>query len=176
MANGKFNVSWFGIILVVFGAAMLLDRLDVINVDFSNILWPFMMILGLLIVGRGFSADRRGKIYWGTVLFLYSLFFLLRSIDRFEIEGYMFFPASFIIFGIAFFMMYLTNLKDWPLLIPSVILCFVGSMFILTEYGILYRWEVWDIVRLWWPVILILFGVAMLLKRRCNSTPSAPQA
>ena len=171
----RFKTSWFGILLIIFGAAMLMDRLGVINIDFANLFWPLMMIVGLMIVGKGFASDKRGKIYWGTVLFMYSLFFLMRSIDTFELHGYIFFPASFLIFGIAFFMMYLTNLKDWPLLIPSVVLCFIGAMFILTEYGFLYKWEVWDIVRLWWPVILILFGLAMLLRRKCNSSPSTPQ-
>mgnify|MGYP001239066332 FL=1 len=171
----RFNTLWFGILLIIFGAAMLMDRLGVINIDFANLFWPLMMIVGLMIVGKGFASDKRGKIYWGTVLFMYSLFFLMRSIDTFELHGYIFFPASFLIFGIAFFMMYLTNLKDWPLLIPAVVLCFIGSMFILTEYGFLYKWEVWDIVRLWWPIILIMFGLAMLLRRKCNSSPSTPQ-
>ncbi|MBI4809915.1 MAG: hypothetical protein HY800_00385 [Ignavibacteriales bacterium] len=161
----NFKTSWFGIALIVIGAAMLLDQLDVLNIDFSTIFWPLLMLIGIVTVGRGFTENRRAKIYWGTVLFLYSLFFLLKSIDYFEIYAHTFFPASFLIFGIAFFMMYLNNFKDWPLLIPAIVLSGIGSIFILTEYGFFYRWDVWDAVRTYWPVILILFGLAILLKR-----------
>lgn len=170
MNNARNKISWFGIALIIIGVAMLLDHLDIYNIAFSSIFWPLMMIIGIVTVAGGFSQNRRGKIYWGTVLFLYSLFFLLRSIDTIEIYGYIFLPASFLIFGIGFFMMFLNNLKDWPFLIPAFILTGIGSLFILTEYGYLSQWELWDIVRTYWPVILILFGLAMLLKRYTTKT------
>jgi len=163
MYNNK--TSWLGVVLIIIGIVMLLDKLDVINVDFGTILWPLLMLVGVIVVARGFSDNRRGKIYWGTVLFLYALFFLLKSIDYFEIYSQTFFPASFLIFGIAFLMMYLNNFKDWPLLIPALVLIALGCVFILTEYGIIYRWDVWNFISVYWPVILILFGIAILLKR-----------
>jgi len=172
MSNHKYKTSWFGIALMIVGGFMLLERFNVVDIDFATVFWPLMMLIGIVSVGRGFSQERRGKIFWGTVLFLYSLFFLLKSIDSFEIYGYTFFPASFLIFGIAFLMMYLNNFKDWPFLIPAFLLSVVGALFILSEYGFLYRWEVWDIMRLYWPVILILLGLAMLLRRKYHS--SAP--
>lgn len=165
MSVARCRTSWFGIALIIIGVAMLLDHLHIFDIAFSSIFWPLMMIVGIVAVAGGFSQNRRGKIYWGTVLFLYSLFFLLRSIDSIELYSYIFLPASFLIFGIGFFMMYLNNFKDWPFLIPAILLTGIGSLFLLTEYGCFSHREVWDAVRTYWPVILILFGLAMLLKR-----------
>jgi hypothetical protein len=170
--NGNVKkISWFGIVLIVLGLFMLLDRFDLIQFHFSSVIWPLMMLLGIMAVARGFNQNRRGKIFWGTTLFLYSLFFLLKSIDYFEIYGQTIFPATFLIFGIAFFMLYINNLKDWPFLIPTVLLTGIGGAFLLSEYGYLYRWDVIDVVRTYWPVILILTGLGLLF-RRYNSKPN----
>jgi len=174
MSNNTVKISWFGIILIIVGVVMLLDKFQVINISFSSIFWPLMMLVGIIAVGRGYNQNRRGKIFWGTVLFMYALFFFLRSSDYFEVYSHTFFPATFLIFGIAFFMMYLSNMKDWPLLIPAVVLAAAGSLFILNEYGYIYDWEVWDVIRLYWPVILILFGVAILLRRRYTVNSNKP--
>lgn len=163
--NGNVRISWFGIALIIVGMALLLDRFDVIDIDFSTVFWPIVMIAGILLVGRGFSLNGRGKIFWGTVLFLSALFFFLRSSEYVEVYGHMFPPATLLIFGIAFLMLYLHNIRDWYLLIPAVALCGVGIVFILVEYGYLYRWEVWEAVRMYWPIVLILFGVAIMLRR-----------
>lgn len=173
MSIARCRTSWFGIALIIIGVAMLLDHLNIVEIAFSSIFFPLMMIVGLVAVAHGFSQNRRGKIYWGTVLFLYSLFFLLRSIDTIELYAYIFLPASFLIFGIGFFMMFLNNLKDWPFLIPAILLTGIGSLFIFTEYGCLSHREVLDIARTYWPVVLILFGVAILL-RRYNTKSDTP--
>lgn len=173
MSNLKSNISWFGILLVVIGIIMLLDHFSVFSIDFSTIFWPLMMLVGIVIVSRGFGGNHRGKIFWGSVLFLYSLFFFIRSIDYFDVHGRLIFPASFIIFGVAFFMMYLGNMKDWPLIIPSAILGAMGVIFILTEYGYLYRWDVWDAVVDYWPVLLIVVGIVMIMKHK-SSAPKPP--
>jgi len=171
MSNIKYNISWFGILLVVIGIVMLLDHFSVFDIDFSTVFWPLMMLVGIVIVSRGFVGINRGKIFWGSVLFLYSLFFLIRSIDYFEIQGRLIFPASFIIFGIAFFMMYMGNIKDWPLIIPAAILGGMGTLFILTEYGYLYRWDVWEAIADYWPVLLIIVGFVLILKHKSSAPP-----
>lgn len=167
----KSNISWFGILLVIVGLIMLLDHLGVFSINFSLVFWPLMMLLGVVITSKGFTSLNRGKIFWGSVLFLYSLFFLIRSIDYFYVHGQLIFPASFMIFGIAFLMMYLGNMKDWPLIIPAAILMGMGAVFFLTEYGYLYRREVWEAIADYWPVLLIIVGLIMILRCKNDKTP-----
>jgi hypothetical protein len=176
MSNGRKNIPWFGVALVVIGAAILLQKLHVIEVDFWTVFWPLMMLMGLVGVARGFSGEKRGKIFWGTVGFLFSLFFLLRSLDFVEIRPHMFLPAAFLVFGIAFLMLFVNTFRDWYLLIPAVILGGTGVMFLLAEYGFLYYWDVWQTFRVYWPAVLILFGLAIILKRRSGQPSNPPPA
>jgi hypothetical protein len=157
---------WFGLILVVLGVVLLLRKWYLIDIDFSTILWGGLCLIGFTGVVRGFGANTRGRVFGNTVLFLYGLFFLLRSIDALEIRSHMFFPVTFLVFGIAFLMMYLCELKDWYLLIPAFILGGIGAAFILANLGYLYAWEIWDVVTDYWPVVLILIGVSILFRRR----------
>jgi hypothetical protein len=156
----------FGILLFVVGVALLLEKLDVIEFGWSRILWAAVAVLGAAIVIRAFVQNGRAGIFWGTVLFLYSLFFLLRSLDLIEGHVAVFLPASFAILGFAFLMLFVSDPKDWHLLIPSVILLGFGGAFMLAEAGYIRRWEMWDSFKTWWPLILVLVGFSLILRRR----------
>ena len=162
----KIPISWFGLALIIIGAALLLDRLNVVEIHFSTVFWPIVMVLGLMSVGRGFGQNRRGKIFWGSVWFLYGLFFFLRSSDFVELRGHMFVPATFLIIGIAFLMMYFNNLKDWFFLLSSLIFIGIGMAYICAELDYLSYWDLHDALRVYWPVILILFGLTFIFRRR----------
>jgi hypothetical protein len=156
----------FGILLLVVGVALLLEKLDVIAFGWSRLLWAAAALLGAVIVIRAFVQDGRARVFWGTVLFLYGLFFLMRSLDLVESHMAVFMPASFVILGFAFLMLFVSDLKDWHLLIPSVILLGFGGAFMLTEVGYIRRWEMWDTFRTWWPLILVLVGLSLILRRK----------
>jgi hypothetical protein len=159
---------WIGVILIVAGGAMLVNRLGIFQIGYSYIVWSLVMIFGVVEVGRGFSSSNSGRIFFGTVLFLYGLYFLLRATDYVELRGHMFIPATFIIVGFAFIMTYLNNVREWAFLIPATILMGLGAAYILSETGYLYPWEVREMVRMYWPVGLILIGLAILFRRRVH--------
>jgi hypothetical protein len=156
----------FGILLLVVGVALLLEKLNVIEFGWSRILWAAVTVLGAAIVIRAFVQNGRAGIFWGTVLFLYGLFFLLRSLDLIQGHVAVFMPASFAILGFAFLMLFVSDPKDWHLLIPSLILLGFGGAFMLAEAGYIRRWEMWDTFKTWWPLILVLVGFSLILRRR----------
>jgi len=171
MQTTKRHIPWLGVALIGIGIVLLLDRLDILDVRFSTLIWPIVVLFGLVRVGQGFSRNIQSRVFTGTVIFLYGLFFLLRSTDYVELHGHMFFPATFLIFGIAFLMMFLNNLKEWVFLLPAILLCGVGTAFILGEMGYLYRYDVWEAVRLYWPLGLVIIGLAIILRRKTQTQP-----
>lgn len=176
MDRSRKQISWFGVALIIFGTVILLHRLHVIRVGFDQILWAMLMLVGIMGVVKGFSRDRRGKIFWGTVWFLLGLFFLLHSIDRIEFRAHMFPPAMFLIVGLAFLMTYLNDLHDWYILIPAFILTAIGGAFILADFGYLTQWEVWEAVRMYWPVALIILGAGLIMRRKMRLPSNPPTA
>jgi hypothetical protein len=156
----------FGILLLVVGIALLLEKLDVIEFGWSRLLWAAVALLGAAIVIRAFVQDGRARIFWGTVLFLYGLLFFLRSLDLVEAHVAVFMPATFVILGFAFLMLFVSDPKDWHLLIPTVLLLGFGGAFMFAEVGFIRRWEMWDTFRTWWPLILVLVGISLVFRRK----------
>jgi hypothetical protein len=175
MDTYKRQFSWFGVALILFGAALLMNKLNYVHFGFWNIFYVFLMLIGLAGVIRGFSENLKGKIFWSSVLFLYGVFFSLRNIDRYEFGYHLFLPASFLIFGIAFFMMFLNNFRDWHLLIPTFFLSGIGVAFLLSELGYIYYWDVWEMLHTYWPVVVILIGLALMIRRRPQIPPPPVQ-
>ncbi len=161
-----FRFPWIGVVLILVGGVLLLDRLHVADIRFSYVFWALLMVFGLIKVSQGFSNNSSGRVFMGTIFFLYGLYFLLRVLDYVEFRGHIFIPATFIIIGFAFIMTFLNNMREWSLLVPAILLMGIGSAYILSDMGYLYPWEVGEYVRMYWPVGLILVGIALLFRRR----------
>ena len=50
-----------------------------------------------------------------------------------------------------------------PKLIPALILIVLGSVFLLSNFGLMPR--LGPLFAQWWPVILVVVGATMLLRR-----------
>jgi len=157
--------SWLGTGLVIIGAAMLLDRLDLVRVGWQPVFWIVILIFGGLRAVDGFSRKKHGRVFWGTMLFLFGTYQLLRGLDVVELRSYWMLPAMLVIVGSSFLMMYVGSPREWHLLIPSALLLGTGAALILTEHGYIYRYDVIETVRLYWPVGLIMFGLALVARR-----------
>jgi hypothetical protein len=71
-----------------------------------------------------------------------------------------------VIFGFSFLVLFIFNVRDWHLLIPSLLFVGLGAALMLTELKMLYAEQVWHVVKSYWPVALILMGAAMVLRKR----------
>lgn len=174
MTNHKPVISWFGIALVIIGGALLLAKLNVLDVRFSTVFWGVVTVLGLVAATRGFASNFRWKIFWGTLCFLYGLFFFLRTSEVVDLRAHMFVPASFLIFGVAFLMMYMNDMKEWFFLIPAAVLGGAGALFVLADLDYVSYWDVYDTIHRYWPVVLILLGLAFIFRRRNSHQPENP--
>lgn len=174
MSRTAARVSLLGLFLVLFGAALLLKKAGVVDLHIREILWPALALLGLFLAGRGLVDGRRGRIVGGTVLALYSIFFLVRSYDRYDFPFETIVPATFFVFGVVFVMLFVNRPSEWYFLVPGALLLLVGTSFMLTEFGYWYGWEVRDAIATWWPLAPVLMGAGMLLRRRRTpgDTPS----
>jgi len=162
--------NWlFGLLLIVYGTVIFLNKLDIIEVDFFEVIWPIVMLFGLLGVVSGFSERRNGKIFWGTCGFLFGLFLFIKSVETVNIPSAITLPIIIFIFGTALLMMYFNVIKEWFLLIFVFVFYIVGGAFLGSYFELFERWEVWENLRLYWPVVLILIGVAIILKRRSKT-------
>lgn len=172
MTNNK-NLPWFGTMLILFGVVLLLNQINIIDVKFSQVMWAALAVYGFAISYHGFTKKRNGKIFWGTVLFLTSIFFILKNLyifDAYQCDfgsgHFVLFPAWFLIFGFAFLMVFINNSKEYVHLILSLVLISIGGSAILVEAGYLYEWDVWYVLRHYWPLVLVAIGLSLVFRRK----------
>ncbi len=54
-------------------------------------------------------------------------------------------------------------------MLGPIVLIALGVLFLLSNFGLLPR--LWPLLAQWWPVILIVVGISMLVKRSRESRP-----
>jgi hypothetical protein len=168
--NSKSRI--FGVLLIALGSMLLLDRLEVISLGGGRIFWMFLGIWGGLLAVQGFSMKRRGRIFWGSLLFFLGIFFSLDAWDLIWLTDELRFGGISLALGLAFVMLYAFEPRNFGVLVPAVLFVGFGAAMILVEYDYLDWWEVRRVIRTYWPLVLILWGAAMLVKRRPQ--PSQP--
>lgn len=157
--------SWLGMGLVLVGGAMLLDRLNVVQVGWQSVVWALVAAYGTMKSIDGFNKKKSGRVFWGTFLFLFGAYNVLRGLDVIELRSYWLVPALLLIVGFSLLMMYLCTPRDWHLLVPAIALLGVGSSIVLTELGYFYRYDVIETIRMYWPISFVVFGLALVLRR-----------
>ncbi|MEP0822842.1 MAG: hypothetical protein HRF44_08325 [Ignavibacterium sp.] len=155
-----------GSLFVILGASLLLDRLDVVLVRWDKFFWIAVTATGGFLVADGYTHARRGRIYWGSVMLFFGAYQTLLRFDVLERYGIHTVPTLFIVFGLAFLLLYLRFPSEWPLLIPFFILTGSGVTFLLWWWEFVEWYEIRMFIRTWWPVLLILIGFSMLFRRR----------
>jgi LiaF transmembrane domain len=161
---------WLGISLILIGVAMLLDRLDVVEWEWWVVVWAIVAALGGIKIAQGVAHRKGGKVFWGTVLLLFGGVQVLDYAGLLNgFPHYMFpfsLPVVLAVVGVAFLAMFLIEPREWQLLVPACAFLGLGTVMILADLGTLSRDSVVDAVSSYWPVGLIVFGMALLLRRR----------
>jgi hypothetical protein len=166
MARGSLSFPWFGVLLIIVGSVLLVDRLVPIDLGYRPLIWTGVGLVGIVNAVRGFNRDSPGRIFWGTVLFLYGVYFFIQVLEIPNRGLHLFFPSTLIIIGAAFLMTYLNNIREWFLVVPGSLLAGLGAAMLLSRLGFYDWWRVWLPIRLYWPVILVITGTALLLSSR----------
>ena len=155
-----------GIILVLIGVALLLHQMDIIDIGGWTLVWVAVFIFGAATVIRSFVINERRRVFFGSLCYLSGLLAILVKVNVVHAGPIVFFPAFLIIFGLSFLTLFVFRVSDWHLLIPAFIFCGLGATLMLTELGFWYTKDVIHNVGAYWPLLLIVLGVSMLLRKR----------
>ncbi|MCX6137311.1 MAG: DUF5668 domain-containing protein [Ignavibacteriales bacterium] len=155
-----------GSILVLIGVALLLHQMDIIDIGGWALVWVAIFVYGAANVIRSIVMKERHHIFFGTLCYLSGLLAMLVKFNAVHADPIVFFPAFLIIFGLSFAMLFIFQPSDWHLLIPAFIFCGLGAALMMTELGSWYARDVIHAIGTYWPLLLIVVGVSMLLRKR----------
>ncbi len=157
---------FFGLLLILVGAVMLLDRTGVISLGWHSVFWGLVTLLGAYKLYAGFADPAREGIFWGTLFFFVGAYNFLNDLDLLEFSSSLLLPLFLIVMGVGFLLKFFRHLHDWHLIVPALFFVGLGAAMVLSELGTVGRWEVLGAIKAYWPVALILFGAALLLNRK----------
>jgi len=160
MSSHKHSI-WPGLILILIGAILLIHKLIPDAFSWSKIHPLIFMALGVLLYVAILGRQNKGAVFPATILFLLGLFYFVRNYDIIDYYDELW-PVLSIILGLAFVSIFITKPANWGVLIPAGIFLFLGVVFLLRKFYIIY-WDVWDLVSDYWPVILIIIGGGIIL-------------
>ncbi|MEJ2635913.1 MAG: DUF5668 domain-containing protein [Calditrichia bacterium] len=149
------SLVW-GIFLILIGFLFLGNNLHWFEVDWEN-LWPLIMVFGGLLFWIGWLVNRKeyGLLMPGTILVAYGLLFLYcASYGWYWMEDL--WPVFLLGPGLGFLFMYWGGQRERGLLIPALILIVLSVLF----------WSGHDAFRFFWPILLILVGIYLLISHR----------
>ncbi len=156
MANQR-SAIWTGSLLIFVGALLLAANL--LEIDWHK-MWPFLFFAGAAVNFSIFLADRRnfGVLMPATILLVYGALFLYCAWWGWWHMSELW-PAFILGPGAGLLMMYLFGRRETGLLIPAFILIGISAVFFVTFGPLRYYSR-------YWPVILIILGAMLLLKRQ----------
>ncbi|HDL18023.1 MAG TPA: hypothetical protein ENH29_03115 [Bacteroidetes bacterium] len=163
-----------GAILILIGVLIIIHKMDIFNFYWRNLYPVIFLALGAWFFFNVFLRKQRGQAFPGTLFLLLGIFFILRNYSLFY-PYYIdeFWPVFLIIFGLAFVVQFLFRPDDWGLLIPGFIFLLLGFVFLARTMGWFLPYQIEYIVETYWPVLLILIGIAIIFSGLKKKQPES---
>ena len=155
---------WPAIILIVVGVLLILYQTDLLDFSSADIIsYGFVFIGGVFVVKSLNRPDRRG-ILGGVFFALFGITMILmreHSLPRDDEFG---FAAFFLALALGNFA-YLPFKKDKSTnIIWGIVFGAIGGLLLWAHYGYFPSWYIYEQIAMYWPVILIVIGTAMIVK------------
>jgi hypothetical protein len=156
MANPR-GAIWTGSLLILVGALLLAANL--FEIEWRK-LWPLLFFAGAAVNLSIFFANRSnyGVLMPATILLIYGVLFQYCALEGWWRMSELW-PTFILGPGVGLLMMYLFGKRESGLLIPAFILIGLSAVFFVAFGPLRYY-------RQYWPVILIIVGLLLLLKRQ----------
>lgn len=158
----KRNGTFWGLMLIVIGTLVFLNRMfNFAELNISN-LWPLFVIVPGLSFEIGYFSNKKdpGVLVPGGILTTIGLLFFFETFSHWNYSAYTW-PIYPLAVAIGLFQLYIHGHRSNGLLIPIFILTATALIsFITMVYGNIYSWANFDFIM---PVLVILLGIVILI-------------
>ena len=162
------QITILTLVLIFFVAAVFLRLLDLINLDSTELFAYGFILYGVATVYTTFGEKNKFLLFAGSVVFLAGIVISLPQHFEFVKPLNIFLPSSALILGIALLIVFLDDTKNKAIMIASFILIIAGFVLVFISRSVqlsVYFESVIDFIIVYWPVLLIVSGVTIILKR-----------
>jgi len=164
MMQDKFKL--LGAALILFGVLLLVHRIGYLPLHWHEIAWGVLTLIGAAKVVRGFSRRAPVTVFWGMAYFLAGSVGVVHHIYALAFTPLSGASIVVLILAISFLAAFLTNTGQWHIDIPTLFFLSLGTLLVASDFDYVSRWDILETFSTYWPLALVLFGVALLLNRR----------
>ncbi len=150
-------------VLIAFGLFLILNQFNVIYFSRLNIFITVSTFFGIVLLNKGFSHPMKKGILGGSFFMLFAVILVLMHFDFLPINDQIGTGLIFILLGLANIIYFLAYPKKTANIIFAILFLLFGLPFLLTHYDILSSWMIKDYFMTYWPVLLILIGLGLLI-------------
>ena len=163
--NRNYSSLVVGLIFILIGAGLLLDRLHLFMFGWVQI-YPIIFLIIAAVSFLNAASGHKNSAFWGGIFAVLGLFFFLRNFDIIPFFWFSeFWPIFLIALGVGFLVLYIFNPRDWGVLIPGFILVSIGGLFALDSMSLIEDAFdfIFEVVSVYWPLVFVLFGLGLIL-------------
>ena len=153
-----------GIILIVLGGLILLDQLQLFHLSGKNLIALLSVILGLLLIKKSQNRPKKRGLLAGSFFLIWGGLFLVFDYHTSPMGRTLFFGHFFLSLGLAnLIYFFFSGVTKSLYLFAFVLFEAIGATMVAAYYGKLDVLRLQSIVDTYWPVVLILFGIFILV-------------
>lgn len=165
--------SFIGIFLILVGLALILRDYYYFDRYFFRSFGFF--IIGVLGFLRSFSSTPRRGLYISSIFLFIGLYYILADAGFYYAERGLNTSAFTLIAGLSFYPLFLFGERNWRHLLYGNLIIAVGVVFLLFHLRYIPYYTFESIILDFWPVVLIVIGVAYLVQGLFSSKSRALQ-
>ncbi len=159
-----------GIVLIILGILILLDQLQVFSVSAKHFVAFSSVLLGGLLIKKALKRPKRGGLLAGSFFLIWGAFFFFLNCYACPKGRILFWGQFFLSLGLANLIYFLFSGVTKSLnLFAFVLYAAIGGTMLGAFYGKLDIWRLENLLNTYWPVILILLGLFILVDSYWNN-------
>ncbi|MBN2415875.1 hypothetical protein JXO52_08530 [bacterium] len=160
----KTHHSYVPGILLIAAGAWLMSRQSWLIYDIWQYLFPvLLLLLAAAVIINGRRTEKPSAFFWGTFLSLMSVYYFLENYSLAALPAGIEWPAVILSAGIAFLVSFFIRPNKVGLLLPGCLLTVWGGVDVLEAFHI-HTFDYIDMLERYWPGLLIVFGLALILR------------
>lgn len=158
-----------GIILIIIGGLILLNQFQIFSLSGKNLMGITSILLGLLLLKKSFSSLKYKGLLGGSFFVIWGILLIVFTYSDQPLGHTLFFGNVFLSLGLASLIYFIFSGAGRSVhLFVFLLFASMGGTMIAAYYGKLDVWQLEDILDTYWPVILIVLGIFILVDSYWN--------
>jgi len=152
------------IILIVVGIVLFLEQFDLIYLTKADYIIYGSIFGGLLLLINGISRTDKKGVLGGSFFLSYGIILLLMNNNYFIRDDEFGVATFFLSLSLANFVYFLFKRDRITNIVFGLIFGVLGGAFLVAYYDYYPSWYIAEQIEQYWPVALILLGLAVIFK------------